>query len=116
MAHSSMYVYFSSLPTGQKWQKQIAYTNVCTMTEEDILIYIAVRTTSVILLLGVGSFVCYKLYCQLRQRFRRRRKSKRETASLRKAHVRSWISGVEHGSLQVGRAAVYCIKSLHSCA
>ncbi|XP_050023259.1 uncharacterized protein [Dermacentor andersoni] len=58
------------------------------------------RTTSVILLLGVGSFVCYKLYCQLRQRFRRRRKSKRETASLRKAHVRSWISGVEHGSLQ----------------
>ncbi|XP_075528638.1 uncharacterized protein LOC142560422 isoform X2 [Dermacentor variabilis] len=62
--------------------------------------FIDVRTTSVILLLGVGSFVCYKLYCQLRQRFRRRRKSKRETASLRKAHVRSWISGVEHGSLQ----------------
>ncbi|XP_065306018.1 uncharacterized protein [Dermacentor albipictus] len=58
------------------------------------------RTTSVILLLGVGSFVCYKLYCQLRQRFRRRRKSKRETVSLRKAHVRSWISGIEHGSLQ----------------
>lgn len=62
--------------------------------------FIDVRTTSVILLLGVGSFVCYKLYCQLRQRFRRRRKSKRETASLRKAHVRSWISGVEHGSVQ----------------
>ncbi|XP_037527763.1 uncharacterized protein LOC119405069 isoform X3 [Rhipicephalus sanguineus] len=56
------------------------------------------RTTSVILLLGVGSFVCYKLYCQLRQRFRRRKK--RETAALRKAHVRSWISGVEHGRVQ----------------
>ncbi|KAH7935702.1 uncharacterized protein LOC119405069 isoform X2 [Rhipicephalus sanguineus] len=59
---------------------------------------IDVRTTSVILLLGVGSFVCYKLYCQLRQRFRRRKK--RETAALRKAHVRSWISGVEHGRVQ----------------
>ncbi|KAL1443447.1 hypothetical protein MTO96_007524 [Rhipicephalus appendiculatus] len=59
---------------------------------------IDVRTTSVILLLGVGSFVCYKLYCQLRQRFRRRKK--RDTAALRKAHVRSWISGVEHGRVQ----------------
>ncbi|KAH9366669.1 hypothetical protein HPB48_017668 [Haemaphysalis longicornis] len=56
-----------------------------------------VRTTSVILLLGVGSFVCYKLYCQLRQRFRKRKKSKRETASLRKAHVRNWISDGRHG-------------------
>ncbi|KAL3199053.1 hypothetical protein MRX96_044088 [Rhipicephalus microplus] len=59
---------------------------------------IDVRTTSVILLLGVGSFVCYKLYCQLRQRFRRRKK--RDTATLRKAHVRSWISGVQHGKVQ----------------
>ncbi|XP_077549515.1 uncharacterized protein LOC144162747 isoform X3 [Haemaphysalis longicornis] len=56
-----------------------------------------VRTTSVILLLGVGSFVCYKLYCQLRQRFRKRKKSKRETVSLRKAHVRNWISDGRHG-------------------
>ncbi|XP_075731668.1 uncharacterized protein LOC119180818 isoform X2 [Rhipicephalus microplus] len=59
---------------------------------------IDVRTTSVILLLGVGSFVCYKLYCQLRQRFRRRKK--RDTATLRKAHVRSWISRVQHGKVQ----------------
>ncbi|XP_037527766.1 uncharacterized protein LOC119405069 isoform X5 [Rhipicephalus sanguineus] len=63
-----------------------------------LLKYFLLRTTSVILLLGVGSFVCYKLYCQLRQRFRRRKK--RETAALRKAHVRSWISGVEHGRVQ----------------
>ncbi|XP_077500894.1 uncharacterized protein LOC144111459 isoform X3 [Amblyomma americanum] len=58
------------------------------------------RTTSVILLLGVGSFVCYKLYCQLRQRFRRRKKSKRETASLHKSHVENWISGIEHKDVQ----------------
>lgn len=52
-----------------------------------------VRTTSVILLLGVGSFVCYKLYRQLKQRLRKKRPKK--DPSSRSAHVRSWITNVD---------------------
>lgn len=59
-----------------------------------------VRTTSVILLLGVGSYVCYKLYRQLRQRFRARKKSKRETAPQHRSYGNNWISGIEHKGIQ----------------
>ncbi|CAN8004417.1 unnamed protein product [Ixodes hexagonus] len=52
-----------------------------------------VRTTSVILLLGVGSFVCYKLYRQLKQRLRKKR-SKKDPSS-KNTHIRSWITDVD---------------------
>ncbi|XP_029827382.3 uncharacterized protein LOC8030159 isoform X2 [Ixodes scapularis] len=52
-----------------------------------------VRTTSVILLLGVGSFVCYKLYRQLKQRLRKKR-SKKDPSS-RNSHIRSWVTNVD---------------------
>ncbi|XP_064476924.1 uncharacterized protein LOC135390890 isoform X2 [Ornithodoros turicata] len=62
------------------------------------------RATSVIFLLGVGSFVCYKLYRQLRQRLKR--KDDASTLAGRKAKLRGWIAA--DGKLSAGTLRELC--------